>query len=447
MPDAKTKHLVENLKVFCPHKSLGCTWTGKLRSLEEHLVKDIDNKKGCSFTELQCSNGCDVVMQRRLIEGHLKSECELHEVKCEYCNTTGSYQCINSSHHEEYPKYPVECPNHCEVGHVRREEISEHLEECPLAITKCLFTSAGCKSVLNSKTANIVEHMYMKEVVTPPHTKCVLQSTTEVLQKTKEVLENKILKIQIELDNSNQTIKHDFRIVTVNHQVTREAENHKADRLDKQEHNTAYKQWYKNRLQATEDELQKRGKELMGQYPSKLVGNFEDLQDSRWSLRLSYLHNTCNNILPNVYVKITEFVLHPKSVTNSWSSQPFYTCDKGYKMCISVSSNNNYVFVWTLLMSGEYDNHLRWPVKGTLKIQLLNQCYDGNHTDPVDIAFDGAEDSPSCQRVLVGNKSHFGNYYETFINNKSLAEDVRKKKHFHKNNTLYFKILEFVDHH
>ena len=141
MHDAKTKRIVGNLKVFCSHKSLGCTWTGELRSLEQHLVKDIDNRKGCPFTELQCSNGCGVVMQRRLIEGHLKSECELREVKCEYCNTTGSYQWINSSHCEECPKYPVECPNHCEVGHVRKEEISEHLEECLLAIVECPYAA------------------------------------------------------------------------------------------------------------------------------------------------------------------------------------------------------------------------------------------------------------------------------------------------------------------
>ena len=60
--DARTKRNIRDLKVFCPHKSLGCTWTGELRSLEEHLVKDIDNKKGCPYTELQCSNGCGVVM-------------------------------------------------------------------------------------------------------------------------------------------------------------------------------------------------------------------------------------------------------------------------------------------------------------------------------------------------------------------------------------------------
>ena len=463
LPDAKTKHNIEKLKVFCPHKSMGCTWTGELRSLKEHLVKDIDNKKGCPFTELQCSNGCGVVMQRRLVEGHIKSECELREVKCEYCNTTGSYQWINSSHCEECPKYPVECPNHCEVGHVRREEISGHLEECPLVTANCLFTSADCESVSNSKTSNIVQHM--REAVTPPHTKCVLQSTTELLQKTKKILENRILKIQIELDNSNQIIKHDFKIVTVNHQVTMEAENAKnhltnqADGLDKQENKTELQAYnYKQgsvHVQATEDkfktEIPKRGEELMQRFASKLRDNFEDLQDCtcRWSLRLNYLHNTCNNILPNVYMKISEFVLHPKYVIDSWSSKPFYTHDKGYKMCMSTSNNfdNNYVSVCVSLMSGEYDHYLQWPVKGTLKIQLLNQFYDGNHTDPVDIVFDGARDNSCCQRVLVGDKSHFGNCFETFISHRNLAEDVRRKQHYYKNSTLYFKILEFVDLH
>ena len=554
MSDAKTKRYVRDLKVYCPHKSLGCTWIGELRSLEEHLIKDIDNKKGCPFTELQCSNGCGVVMQRSLVEGHLKSECELREVKCEYCNTTGSYQWINSSHREECPKYPVECPNHCEVGHVRREDISGHLEECPLAITKCLF---GCKDALVRR--NAMEHM--KEAVTL-HMEHILKCIKQ-LEMAGGNLENEIHKVQTELHNTNSVVKDDLKIVTVNvektmeqveatkrrvtahhnelddllkdvqaleqrasdaeteqklatqrneelqseitcvrqnaneeihkraeevetklrvdlDRVTTELANHKemttngfttirqrhdtivADKkaeieeLNKklQEHEKelqACKKGYEQRLQAAEDkfknQLQKREEDLRKQFTNEITkfrDNFDVLLNCQdWSVRLNYLHRTCNNVLPNFYIKITEFVLRSRE---SWHSQPFYTCDKGYKMCISVSSNNYYVSVWTLLMSGEYDNHLRWPVKGTLKIQLLNQCYDGSHTEPVDIVFDGAEDSPSCQRVLVGNKSHFGNCFETFINNKSLAEDVRKKQHYYKNNTLYFKILEFVKH-
>ena len=72
-----------NFKVFCPHKHQGCEWVGELRSMDNHVNKKSNNNIGCPFTELLCSNGCGVVMQRRLVEGHLKSECELREVNCE----------------------------------------------------------------------------------------------------------------------------------------------------------------------------------------------------------------------------------------------------------------------------------------------------------------------------------------------------------------------------
>jgi len=83
MPDKRTERSVLNLKVFCPHKCEGCNWTGELRSMENHVnenSKSMNNNIGCPFTELECSNGCGMVMQRRLVEGHLKSECELREV-------------------------------------------------------------------------------------------------------------------------------------------------------------------------------------------------------------------------------------------------------------------------------------------------------------------------------------------------------------------------------
>ena len=552
MPDARTRRNVRNLKVFCPRKSLGCTWTDELRSLDLHLVKDIDNKKGCPFTELQCSNRCGMVMQRRLVEGHLKSECELREVKCKYCNITGKYQWINSRHCEECPKYPVECPNHCEVGHVRREEISGHLEECPLAIIKCLF---GCKETLTR--GSMMTHMREAITVHMEHLlKCV-----EQLEEAKKYLENEIYKIMTE----QHTIKDDLNTVKVNVNATmdqvekikqhlasqetilgsglkdvqalqqrivdfeknqglagqrneelkskiqsvqentyeeickraKEVEAKSRNDLDtvtseladtkKMVNNgfTAIKQHYdalvaekkaeienlsnelqdlrkqqkelqacneryEKRLQAAEDEfknqLQKREGELRQQFTTKMqehTDNFNVLLNlQEWGVQLNYLHKTCNNILPNVYVKITEFIVRSR---DSWLSQPFYTGDKGYKMCISVSSsnNNNYTSVWALLMCGEYDNYLQWPIKGTLRLQLLNQCYDGNHTDLVDIVFDGADDNPCCKRVLVGNISHYGIPFDMFISNKCLAEDVKKRQHYYKHNTLYFKILKF----
>ena len=222
VPDARSKRYVGGLKVFCLHKLLGCTWTGELRSLEEHLVKDIDNKRGCPFTELQCSNGCGVVMQRRLVEGHLKSECELREVKCEYCNTTGSYQWINSSHHEECPKYPVECPNHCEVGHVRREEISGHLEECPLAIVACPYAAVGCESVVRRKEemehvmGSVGQHMeYNKNFVLANQNRVnvEMENVRQDLQVTKDKLITKEQELE---DVKRDLVTREQTMVSIN---------------------------------------------------------------------------------------------------------------------------------------------------------------------------------------------------------------------------------------
>ena len=285
VPDIKTNRSVGDLKVFCPHKSFGCDWVGELRSLEQHIA--INNKRGCPFTELQCGNGCGVVMQRRLVEEHLKSECELRKVNCEYCNTSGSYQWINGSHQEECPK---------------------------------------------------------------------LQSKEKEIRQTQD-----------------------------------------------------------------------------------------------WSLQLNYFHKTCTNILPHVYVKITDFSLRARYISFKWSSQPFYTSDKGYKICLSVSPTSlsgDYVSVSAQLMSGEYDNYLQWPIKGILTMQLMNLLEDNNHAEPVDVLFDGAEDNSSCQRVVAGSVSRYGIRSDKLISHKTLNEfNVKKNKCFYKDGTLFLRVLEFVDLH
>ena len=120
-------------------------------------------------------------------------------------------------------------------------------------------------------------------------------------------------------------------------------------------------------------------------------------------------------------------------------------------MCLFVlpyGLSNNYVSISVKLMSGERDNHLRWPIKGTLKIQLMNLVEDNNHADPVEILFDGAEDNSSCQRVLAGSVSHFGILSDKFRSHKSLIEfDFKKNKCLHKDDTLFLRVLEFVDLH
>ena len=489
MPDARSKRYVGGLKVFCPHKSLGCTWTGELRSLEEHLVKDIDNKRSCPFTELQCSNGCGVVMQRRLVEGHLKSECELREVKCEYCNTTGSYQWINSSHHEECPKYPVECPNHCEVGHVRREEIDGHLEECPLAIVACPYAALGCDSIVRMKEE--MEHVMGSVGQHMEYNKNAILDTQDKLERIRSVMNDRLDSKERELEN----VKRDLKDVEKELQATRsrlfnkeqELENIKKDlqatrdRLDSKEQAMVSinkdLQDTKEKLKQSQyqlktaiiekgrelDEVKKNAEktknalqEMMQRHKDKLEQSFqqqrkvnsqlqlqvETIFNAAWPLQLNYLAVSGNDIVP-VIIKMKEF--EKRKFLNFFQCPEFHTKDGGYKMCLIVYPNGHptfdYITLCVYLMKGDHDDHLNWPVKGTLTVQLLNQLSDSNHSEPVKFHFNGS--GRECQRVTAGTESVSRIWCYQFIPHKKLSCDAGKNCQYLKDDLVFFRVCDF----
>ena len=466
VPDARSKRYVGSLKVFCPCKSLGCTWTGELRSLEEHLVKDIDNKRGCPFTELQCSNGCGVVMQCRLVEGHLKSECELREVKCEYCNTTGSYQWINSSHHEECPKYPVECPNHCEVGLVRREEIRGHLEECPLAIVECPYAAVGCESVVRRKEemehvmGSVGQHMeYNKNVILTNQNrldveeqeletvkldlrakKQELEDVKRDLQATRDRLDT-TEQVMIEMNKQSQEMQSQLKTA-----ITEKGRELDEVRKNAEENNKTLQkmiQQLKDKLEGTEQSLQHQLK-VNTQLQLQVESIFK-FTNFHWPLQLNYLTNSDNEVVP-VVIKLVEF---KKYKNNQYvTSAGFYTRDEGYKMYLHIYpsgylGSRHYVTVIVYLMKGDHDDHLTWPVKGTLTVQLLNQLSDDNHSKPVKFHFDGY--GSRCQRAMEGilKSMYHGIWIHRFIHHDGLSYDADKKCQYLKDDCVFFRVCNF----
>ena len=475
MPDARTKRYVGGLKVFCPRKSLGCTWTGELRSLEQHLVKDIDNKKGCPFTELQCSNGCGVVMQRRLVEGHLKSECELREVKCEYCNTTGSYQWINSSHHEECPKYPVECPNHCEVGYVKREKISRHLEECPLAIVECPFAAVGCESVVRRKEemehvmGSVGQHMeYNKNAI--------LANQNEFRKRLEQEMENvkqDLLAKKWDLENVKRDlrakeqrlddIKRDLQATTdrlnTKEQTMMSINKDLQDKLKQNQSQLKTKERELDEVRKNAEENNKILQKMIQQLKDKLEGTeqsfqhqlkvntqlqlqVETISNSTWPLQLNYLANSGNKVVP-VVIKLAEFKKYKNDQRIDFT---VYTRDGGYKMCLFIYPNDlrghdYYVTVSVRLMKGDHDDHLTWRVKGTLTVQVLNHLSDSNHSEPVKFYFNGS--GIECQRVTTGTESKYGVWSKQFMSHKRLSYDADKKCQYLKDDCMFFRVCNF----
>ncbi|XP_065887878.1 TNF receptor-associated factor 3-like [Dysidea avara] len=527
VPDKRTTRLVFNLQVFCPNKSLGCSWVGELRSMEDHLNKNSTASNiGCLFTEICCSNECGVVIQRRLLEDHLKLECELRQVKCEYCDSTGSYQWIIGSHQQECLKYPMECPNHCEVGHVRREEMNVHLKECPLAIVKCPFAVVGCDIVVRREER--IGHM--KEAV-EQHVECNKEAIME-LERAKTALEEQLQTKEQELaDIKDMTKKFKEYLratidekdrelgnlrkradvleerLKVNDQVVAASTNEiehfkkvideKGKELNEMKNNTDIlkeqmtakalevanmkemteslekvvddnsKELNEMRTNAKERDqvAQESTKQLKEMFEQELMKLREEMKTTKQQLQhqveineqlqqdlqcydipklLPHLIGTGSQVIPFV-IKLTEFE-NVKKTSNCWQSPAFYTSSEGYKMCLKIRPNGlglgsgTHVSVDAYLMSGEHDDQLTWPVKGSLSVQLFNQISDSNHGGLVKFRFDGA--GIACKRVKGREISANGVYVDKFIFHKSLYAIDDKYQYF-KNGCIFLQVTDF----
>jgi len=142
-PNKQVDREVKNLNVYCTNKERGCRWSGKLNSIHDHLT----HRDGCKFEIVECPNRCGKALQRRSLPNHLKNNCLYRIVVCEYCHV-GHF--ANVAHLTECPKVSLPCPNGCKIRgkvvDILREEMDDHLEECPLEVVECEYREMGCES-------------------------------------------------------------------------------------------------------------------------------------------------------------------------------------------------------------------------------------------------------------------------------------------------------------
>lgn len=322
VPDVKTQRDVDNTKIYCPNRQLGCEWTGPLRSQDEHV-------NVCPFTEVQCTNCCQQLIQRRQLEHHLNSECELRH---ECCKVTGTSQWITGDH---------------------------RLKEC----------------------INFEVNCYKKQLAD--------------IQKQLECERQKCVELQQKLDYGN-------------------------------------KFYIENK---------------------KKLAAFHAMD---WPTQLDALAAENSPGLPTIikmpyFVKSTFFA---KSSEDGWSSPSFTTDEIGYRMLMKVYANGyphgegygSYVSVAVHLMKGDHDDdeQLNWPLKGTVKIQLLNQWADQDHSEIVGFKFNG-RDSKMCDKI-TSNDSHVATracWAHKFISHEALQYNHHQKNQYLKDKCIYFRIHSF----
>ena len=171
------KHLqreVNSLKVRCQHHEVGCQWVGELRSLLEHLDPVI---RKCGFILLACPLGCGERVHNSAMKDHILSGCCKRFYLCEHCGYYNDFDVVTEQHYTLCEMFPVECPNQCSVlVNLKRFELVNHLEQCPLQVIQCPFASAGCTVQLPRREMEAHE----KEAV-HQHLRMIMQS--QVLPK------------------------------------------------------------------------------------------------------------------------------------------------------------------------------------------------------------------------------------------------------------------------
>ncbi len=140
--------------------------------------------------------------------------------------------------------------------------------------------------------------------------------------------------------------------------------------------------------------------------------------------------------------KLTNYPQHKRDDTEFYSP-PFYTSNKGYKMCIRLNANGHkigkgtHVSMFAYLMKGDNDDFLSWLFPGTVTIELLNQLEDNNHYKKT-LSF--PVDDMVSQRVVDGQRAPKGYGYAEFISHANLDYNPFFKTQYLKDDTLVVRV-------
>ena len=122
-------------------------------------------------------------------------------------------------------------------------------------------------------------------------------------------------------------------------------------------------------------------------------------------------------------------------------SDPFYTYEKGYKMCLyNYQRMLDMTLVWLHIMKGPHDDDLTWPPRGNFEIKLMNQISDSKHHSLMLAAYgDKVDDNSSCGRVTDDKTMGKVWGYAQFISLDNLHE-TSKVCQFIKDNCIFFQV-------
>ena len=388
------------LQVFCTKRSRGCKWIGQLEQLEAHT----DVKTGdCMYVSLQCPSNCGEKVERKDLDKHLLHLCPLREYSCVHCNFKGTFKTVTEVHWPKCGNLPVECPNKCGVT-CEKTSLKSHLNTCSNVGQFCSFSFAGCnrKLIRENRERHMIENGGTHLSLLAEFTRKMNSEIEKIAKEHKEwrdILRKKELKLLNSIHEQELGLE---------------------------------------KLQSKVTALEERCQHLEKTQEKYHSDELRDLKDKVCEL----LYNTGH--APWVPATFTmPYFEKLRQTDKSWYSPTVYTHHGGYLFLIAVRPNGRplgfeghgtHVSVHYKPKKGDYDRFLKWPVKVTVTLQLLNQHADRDHLTKIAMFRYGKEMTTSAYAV--------GPFDDELIAHNKLSFNVEKGTQYLKNDCLQFRIVE-----
>ena len=388
--DRRTERKINSLPVKCPQSETGCTWTGSLNDLQTHLSPSSGN---CQFKIVTCSLGCGEQFPLSEMKEHEANSCKRRIHQCKFCSYKGVYEDMPTLHWPNCRGFPIPCPNDCSANDMPREKLNEHLRVCPRRKIQCCFSYVGCSTPLYGDELQ----QHMEDSVTL-HLE-LMSGIVKRLMMIREYQPNIPPHMNSKTDTERNT-----EIVILN-----------------------------RKLNEKEEEI------------ASLKLQVNAMQEDAEEMKLDIARMKSTLCIPPYSFSITDFS-ELKSSSKQWFSNPFYSHQYGYKMCISVDCDGadegegTHVSVYANLMRGEFDDVLGWPFSGVITIQLLNQLSDNGHIVH-SIPFGRNVALEIAGRVVDQELATSGLGVPQFIHHRMLAYDRHANTEYLKDDCLKFCVL------
>ena len=116
-------------------------------------------------------------------------------------------------------------------------------------------------------------------------------------------------------------------------------------------------------------------------------------------------------------------------------------------MCVNIvpngygSGKGTHVSMFTFMMQGPFDDYLKWPFRGVITIQIVNQVGDHDHVEMIIRYTDETQDI-SAGRVTGKERSDCGCGNPKFLAHDKLQYNAERQTQYLKDNTLHIRVMK-----